>query len=668
MDQVPGKKLQVDTSALDVTYCQPCSQDGETIPAEAYCTVCKEFMCSNCTSVHKKQRITKSHSLLDKSSMPTTMCGFTTKDESTKPCEIHPEECIKYFCPTHQTLNCGHCSVLDHQSCKQQIISEIAKAFREGQGYKAIKQVIVQLLKDIDACASVVEENTKLVEYLGEHEIAKIRTYRDQINRYFDEREQALIKTIAEMKTMDEILLNSLKPKCVNLKTQVGEIKAKLAAQENNTSQLFIEAHISKNLLEGLQSSLAEIKEKNTIQQYQIRNDPATESLLGSRTGLGTLEKIDTSESLDQRCEHSKRSTTQNEGEKNTTTSDPTSNVQAVRDQSTTTSDTTTNIQDIGDIKATQSTKTFTANTVPEPPLNPSGSQTSAKPKQKTQNKCSKDMMSLTFTSTQDILVKSPSDTKICLLKDVLLLSDDRLLLSDSSNGTMKIVDLKTSSLTSEVNVPGVPWGMCHIPEDMVALSVTHSIQFLETRGKLILRKNIKVDNGCLGVGYHNGSLIISFQSGEVQEIDMEGKVLKVLKVSNSWFFSKSFQDPRYLKIVGDNQTAFIYVSDFEKDTITKLDMNLNILETYTDPALSGPSGITAVRNQLIICGWYSDNIMCLDLPSGKMTQLLGKEEGIAAPGSVCYSQQHNKMYVALWTSGDADNYVKVYNTTPKLK
>ncbi|XP_052809426.1 uncharacterized protein LOC128237887 [Mya arenaria] len=276
------------------------------------------------------------------------------------------------------------------------------------------------------------------------------------------------------------------------------------------------------------------------------------------------------------------------------------------------------------------------------------------------QNKVSHDLTSLKFTSTQDILVKSPSDTKSCWLKNVLLQSGDRLLLSDSSNGTLKLVDLKTSSLMTEVILPGTPWGMCQIPGDMVAVSVTHSIQLLETRRKLFRGKNIKVDDDCCDVGYHNGSLIISFQSGKLQKMDMKGKVLT--KMSNM-----SLKTPWYFEVVGDDQTAAIYVSNFVKFEITKLDMNLNILETFKHSALRIPTAITAVGNQLIICGLTSDNIMCLDLPSGKMTQLLGKEEGIAAPHCVCYSQQQNKMYVALWTSGDANNYVKVYDTTPKL-
>ncbi|XP_052811791.1 uncharacterized protein LOC128239264 [Mya arenaria] len=349
---------------------------------------------------------------------------------------------------------------------------------------------------------------------------------------------------------------------------------------------------------------------------------------------------IDTSKGRGQRYEHSRRSTTQKEGEKIPSTSYPATKTVVV-------------------IQATQKIKTFTTNTVPEPSLNPSGTQTSAKPKQKTQNIVSNDLTRLKFTSAPEILVRPPSEFRNCWLNDILLLSGDRLLLNDISTRTLKIIDLKTSSLTSEVNVPGMPWGMCHIPGDKVAICVSQSIQFLEKRGKLFLGKNIKVDSDCRGVGYHNGNLIISFESGNVQKINMEGKVLATISTS-------SFKNPWHLKVVGDDQTAAIYVSDFEMCTITKLDMNLITLETFKDPALRKPLGITAVGNQLIICGWLSHNIMCLDLQSGNMTELLGMVEGIASPKIVCYSLQQNKMYVAVFENGDANNYVKVYNTTPK--
>ncbi|XP_052784519.1 uncharacterized protein LOC128220243 isoform X2 [Mya arenaria] len=521
MDEVPGKKLQTDASALETNHCQPCFQDGETLPAEAYCTFCKEFMCSNYTHVHRKQRITKSHTLLDKSSMPPTMQDFTIKEESTQPCDIHPEECIKYFCPTHQTLNCGHCSVLDHQSCKQQIISEIAKAFKEGQGYEAIKQIIVQLLRDTDVCVDNIKENIKLVEGFGEHEIANIRNYRDQINKYFDERENALLKIIAQMQSMNETLLDSLKSECDNLKIEVNKIKEELEAHENNNYQLFIEAHTAKNVLKKLQSTLVEINIKHSIHEYQFRKDPITEEVLGSKTGIGSIEETTTANALGW-------------------------------DGHTTSAD--------SDIQATETTKTFSANTETESPLNPSGTQTSAKQKHEKQTTIRTGLAKLKYTPTAGILVKTSSNTSECWLTSLLELPGDRLLLADFNSITVELVDLNTCSLVDEFRVP----------------------------------------TGLL---------------------------------------------------------------DYETNTITRLDMNLNILQTFQDPALRGPTGITEVGNQLLICGGLSNNIMCLDLPSGLMTQLAGKKDGIESPNNVCYIQQQNKMYVTV-DSFPNTNYVKVYETT----
>ncbi|XP_052776477.1 tripartite motif-containing protein 45-like [Mya arenaria] len=298
--EVPGKKLHLKTSAVDTSYCQPCSQDGDTFPAEAYCTVCKEFLCSNCASVHKKLKMTRSHALLDKSNMPTSMSGQDDDDEYIEPCEIHPKEFIKYFCPSHQTLNCGHCVVQNHRSCHVDVISNISLAFKDGPEYGDIDKAIAKLFKDIDKCASDVEKNKTVIAEIGDSEVSKLRRCRDEVNKYFDERENALLKLIEQMKNIDEALLDNLRPKCDNLKAEVEEIKNNLKTQENNTIQLFIGAKRAKQLLEITQTTLAEINKQNTIHQYRFNIDSATERLMESTTGLGVVkeEVIDTQNAL----------------------------------------------------------------------------------------------------------------------------------------------------------------------------------------------------------------------------------------------------------------------------------------------------------------------------------------------------------------------------------
>ncbi|XP_052808635.1 uncharacterized protein LOC128237293 [Mya arenaria] len=241
------------------------------------------------------------------------------------------------------------------------------------------------------------------------------------------------------------------------------------------------------------------------------------------------------------------------------------------------------------------------------------------------------------------------------------------MLLTDRNNNSVKLVSLLTSSLVSQVSVPGCPWDMCLLPCERVAISVydvsanTGSIQFLDTREqKISLGKSMTMDKQCRGIGYNNDCLIVSYFSGELEKMDLEGRVLKKVSYRSS---EHDIENPFYLTVVIEDQTAEIYVSDSNTNTITKLDMDLSILQTFRDPVLRDPRGITAVENQLLISGLASNNIVQLDLPSGQMTQLLGEDEGIQGPDSVCYNQQQTKLYVTcIPLVGISDfNFVKVY-------
>ncbi|XP_052809447.1 uncharacterized protein LOC128237909 [Mya arenaria] len=265
------------------------------------------------------------------------------------------------------------------------------------------------------------------------------------------------------------------------------------------------------------------------------------------------------------------------------------------------------------------------------------------------------DVTNFKFTPSSSIPVKDPSDAIDCWLTSMLLLPMNRLLLTDYHNETVKLVDLETSRLVSQVRVPGGPCDMCLLPGDRVAVTLTSGkIQFLETRGEIALGANIRVDSDCQGIGYHNDRLILSYYSGKVEMMDM-----KTTKKIDTVIEESMFCDPEYLAVIMEDQTAVIYVSDFKKNTISKLDMDLNLIQTFQNPALRAPTSILLLDNHLIICGFGSDNIMRLDLPSGQLTQVLGKNEGINWPRSVCYSQQYNKLYVTCTRYDDNGAYVK---------
>ncbi|XP_052809555.1 uncharacterized protein LOC128238025 [Mya arenaria] len=597
--EVPGKKLQAGLNAEDTTYCQPCEQDDEILPAEAYCTVCKEFFCSHCANVHRKQKMTRSHLLLDKSNMPTYISGIEVEYECTAPCDIHPKESINFFCSTHQTLICGHCSVQNHRSCHADVISDLSKAFKDGQEYGDVIKTIARLFEEINLCASDVEKNVNVVAWLAENEVFKLRRYHEEVNKYFEERAQALLKLIEKMKSKDEELLGSLKPKYTNLKSKLEEINVTLEAQENNMIQLFIETKRVKKLLEGMQNELADIKKENVIHHYEFRKDPAIERLIASDTGIGTLENILT---------------------ENTTTS-------AESDRGTI----GLTVQGDGQMKTIEAAE----HTVSQ----------------------ATDLTVLRFTPAKDIPMKSPTDKTDCYLSSMIHLAGSMLLMADFHNNKVNVVDMQTSNMVFKISVPGQPWDICHLPGDRVAVTIANKgIQLIETGGQLTLGDLIKVDGDCRSIAYHEDRLIVSFWAGKVAVLNKNGHAIRHIDKDSSG--KELFKSPFYLTVVYESSTAVIYVSDHLKNTITKLDMNLDIISTFQVPALKGPGGITALGDQLLICSYGSSTIMILDLSTGQMTQLMGKEEGIRKPMFAYYSPQQSKLIVTEMSN----NSLKVYN------
>ncbi|XP_052805935.1 E3 ubiquitin-protein ligase TRIM71-like [Mya arenaria] len=598
--EVPGKKLQAGSSAEDTTYCQPCEQDEEILPADSYCTVCKEFFCSHCANVHRKQKMTRSHLLLDKSNMPTSISGIEVEYECTVPCDIHPKESIKYFCSTHQTLICGHCSVQNHRSCHADVISDLSKAFKDGQEYGDVIKTIARLFKEIDLCASDVEKNVDVVASLGENEVFKLRKYREEVNKYFEERERALLKLIEKTKSMDEELLGSLKPKYTNLKSKLEELNVTLEAQENNMIQLFIETKRVKKLLEGMQN-------ENVIHLYELRKDPGTERLIASDTGIGTLENITT--------------------EITTTSAASDHGIMGLT------------VQEDDQWETIAQWETITT-------LEPTVSQVFV------------DLTIYRFTLAMDIPMKSPTHNKNCYLSSMLRLSESGMLIVDCNNCTVKMVDMHTNNLVSQISVPGQPWDICHLSGYTVAVTMFNlGIQLLETRGQLVLGNRIELDGECRGIAYHENRLIVSFYDGKVAVLDMNGHVIRVIGRDDNG--KKLFERPVYLSVVCEGSTAFIYVSDMSRNTITKLGMNLDIINTFQDPALKSPRCITVFGDQLLISVYGSGSIMILDLSTGHMAQLMGEKEGIRNPLSVHHLPQYRKILVTEYSN----NSVKVFNT-----
>ncbi|KAL3891436.1 hypothetical protein ACJMK2_003698 [Sinanodonta woodiana] len=96
--------------------CDACNTEGTAAPAEGFCVVCKEAMCEDCLKVHRKQKMSKDHTILSVEELdcnPESVMklaeGFT--------CSKHHGEDIKYYCKDHKLPCCATCFFHGHKTC-----------------------------------------------------------------------------------------------------------------------------------------------------------------------------------------------------------------------------------------------------------------------------------------------------------------------------------------------------------------------------------------------------------------------------------------------------------------------------------------------------------------------------------------------------------------------
>jgi len=223
--EVDGKRRDKDEHA---SICQPCSEGGDTVTAVKFCSVCKEWLCFNCTNCHRRFKATRTHTLLDKDAVSHSTIKHWPEN-ITHYCDIHPTELIKYYCPKHDMLHCGDCAA--STSCKMDKVSSISSNIRSKDEFIAFQSNIVQLIQGADALESkvntmietAIEQGTSHLDQVARHAqllIEKIKAHsaslKDDINIETSEAKYQLgsvIDMCADIRSVGEQLGHTLEPR-----------------------------------------------------------------------------------------------------------------------------------------------------------------------------------------------------------------------------------------------------------------------------------------------------------------------------------------------------------------------------------------------------------------------------------------------------------------------
>ncbi|KAH3807216.1 uncharacterized protein LOC127835027 [Dreissena polymorpha] len=96
--------------------CQPCGCDEINEEAVGFCVVCAEYLCRGCIRDHKRNKITRGHTMLQDQQMPVDTKAFVALRELMQ-CKLHPEQDVAYRCSEHSKYICILCLAQLHRKC-----------------------------------------------------------------------------------------------------------------------------------------------------------------------------------------------------------------------------------------------------------------------------------------------------------------------------------------------------------------------------------------------------------------------------------------------------------------------------------------------------------------------------------------------------------------------
>lgn len=96
--------------------CEPCAlrQNYKKVTACFYCTTCKQYQCSECSSMHSIFPTLEGHVVI---AAERAEHGVETRLTQLETCSMHKKR-YEFICEIHDVLCCSSCVVADHRLCK----------------------------------------------------------------------------------------------------------------------------------------------------------------------------------------------------------------------------------------------------------------------------------------------------------------------------------------------------------------------------------------------------------------------------------------------------------------------------------------------------------------------------------------------------------------------
>ena len=238
----------VKAKETEKTKCQKCEESIAT----GYCRDCSQFVCDNCTKIHKMwKKELSDHKITTMAEIQREAANLVPPKKKAINCPKHPEEKLKIFCETCQELACFYCTIRYHQSHQHDTVSDVFPKHKEAiEG--ELKPVKEHLKKLTQAARAFEKRETEITEKRMEVE-AEIHKRIDRLCQLLQQRKTELLTQL------DQVTQQKMK----RLVTQREELELRQAQVQNCID------YVEGSLKTGSQEEILALK-ASTLKQLQV--------------------------------------------------------------------------------------------------------------------------------------------------------------------------------------------------------------------------------------------------------------------------------------------------------------------------------------------------------------------------------------------------------------
>ena len=254
--------------------------------------------------------------------------------------------------------------------------------------------------------------------------------------------------------------------------------------------------------------------------------------------------------------------------------------------------------------------------------------------------------------------IETQSDRHHCSVSGLVLLNNGRLVVADNGNKKIKLFNIKTKTLTSELPLDTTPLALTRIGDELLIMSsATERKAFtFSVTDKVQPMHHFEIDGMCQNICCNGTKLAVSFSDRpETQILGQHGNVIKTIYTQTGNGVETSKNSPKTVTFSRDPYNSDrLYQADCTENKLIQMNSDGDIIVQFEDPHMKYPVGFAhGADGNIYICCRDSDNIFKLshDLVVGH--EILTEKNGLVSPWCIAFCNDENLLYVGGYGSKD---------------